>query len=76
MIGIYPCPDQHIRRRWICTDNGDWARRSDRCPVLRGGPPPCWPAASPNAACGRPPRNPTRQRHTPHTLADEEQHDG
>jgi hypothetical protein len=39
VIGIYPCPEQHIQRRWICTDNGDWARRADQCPVLRADPP-------------------------------------
>jgi len=39
VIGIYPCREPHPRQRWICTDNGDWARRPDTCPVLRGDPP-------------------------------------
>lgn len=43
VIGIYPCPDRYVARRWICTDNGDWARRADTSPVLRADQPPPWP---------------------------------
>jgi hypothetical protein len=43
VIGIYPCPDRYTARRWICTDNGDWARRADTSSVLRADQPPPWP---------------------------------
>jgi hypothetical protein len=40
VIGLWPCPDRHLPRLYVCTDNGDWARRSLHSPALRAAPPP------------------------------------
>jgi hypothetical protein len=39
VIGVFPArgPDCGL---YVCTDNGDWARRSARSPVLRAELPP------------------------------------
>jgi hypothetical protein len=35
VIGVWPLPDPYTPRLYICTENGDWARRTEHSPVLR-----------------------------------------
>lgn len=40
VIGLWPCHDGYLPRLYVCTDNGDWARRSATSSVLCANNPP------------------------------------